>query len=58
MTYFINGVFNPDTNAKLKVEGPLTLAKAIEIAKIYEDVLNNNTNLIDKSETLTPPGYS
>ena len=58
IAYFINGLFNPETKAKLKVEGPLSLDKAIEIAEFYEKVLNKNTNLINKSEYLTPPGYS
>ena len=58
IAYFIHGIFNPDTKAKLKVEGPLSLVKAIEIAQIYEDVLNNNTSMINKTEFLTPPGYS
>ena len=38
--------------AKLKVEGPKTLNK------IYEDMLNNNTSLINQTEFVTPPGYS
>ena len=36
--------------AKLKVEGPKLLYKAIEISQIYEDMLNKNTNLINKTE--------
>ena len=44
--------------AKLKVEGPKTLHKAIEIGQIYEDMLNNNANLMNQTEFLTPPGYS
>ena len=43
VAYFIHGIYNGDTKAKLKFEGPTTLAKAIEIAQIYEDVLNNNS---------------
>ena len=56
--YFINGLFNPETNAKLRIEGPTTLAKAIYIAQIYEELLNSNTSLINKIEYLTPQGYS
>ena len=56
--YFINGLYNQVTGAKLRIEGPRTLAKAIDIAQIYEDLLNNNTNMINKTEYLTPPGYS
>ena len=44
--------------AKLRVEGPKTLNKAIEVGQIYEDMLNNNTNLMNQSEFVTPPGYS
>ena len=39
--------------AKLKVEGPKTLNKAIEIGQTYEDMLNNNTNLINQTEYKT-----
>ena len=49
IAYFINGLFNPDTKAKLKVEGTFTLVKAIEIAQIYEEVLDQNNNLINKT---------
>ena len=58
IVYFINGLVNGDKKAKLKVEGPKTLDKAIDIEQIYEDMLNNNTNLINKTEYMTPPGYS
>ena len=44
--------------AKLKVEGPKTLHKAIEVGQIYEDMSNNNINLINQTEFVTPPGYS
>ena len=56
--YFINALYNQETGAKLRIEGPRTLAKAIYIAQIYEDLLNNNTKMIMKTECLTPPGYS
>ena len=58
IVYFINGLKNGDKKAKLRVEGPKTLHKAIEIGKIYEDMLSYNTNLINQTEFLTPPGYS
>ena len=45
VNYFINGLYNPETSAKLRIEGPITLAKAIDIAQIYEELLNSNTNL-------------
>ena len=44
--------------AKLKVEGPKTLNKAKEVGLIYEDMLNNNTSLINQTEFVTTPGYS
>ena len=57
--YFISGLRNQETDAKLRIaEGPRTLTIAIDIAQIYEDLLNNNTNMINKTENLTPPGYS
>ena len=49
---------NAEMKAKLKVEGHKTVNKAIEIGQIYEDMLNNNTNLINRTEYMTPPGYS
>ena len=58
IVYFINGLTNGDMKAKLRVEGPKTRHKAIETGKIYEDILNNNTSLINQTEFLTPPGYS
>ena len=42
----------------MRIEGPLTLVKAIEIAQIYEDVLNSNTNIVNQTDFATPPGYS
>ena len=56
--YYINGLYNQGTSAKLRIEGPITLAKAIDIAQIYEELLNSNTNLINKTEYLTPQWYS
>ena len=56
--YFIKGLYNRETCAKLRIEGPRTLTKATDIAQIYEDLLNNNTSMITKAEYLTPPGYS
>ena len=58
IVYFINGLLNGDMKARMKVDGPKTLKKAIEVGQIYEDMLNNNTNLINQSEFVTPPGYS
>ena len=58
IVYFINELTNGDIKAKLKVEGPKTLHKGIEVGQIYEDMLNNNTNLVNQTEFLTPPGYS
>ena len=58
IVYFINGLTNGDMKAKLKVEGPKTLHKAIEVGQIYEDMLNNNKNLVNQTEFATPPGYT
>ena len=58
INYFINGLYNPETSVKLRIEGPTTLAKAIDIAQIYEELLNSNTSLINKTEYVTPQGYS
>ena len=41
--YFINGLYNTETSAKLRNEGPITLSKAIDIAQIYEELLNSKT---------------
>ena len=51
--YFINGLYNPETSAKLRIESPITLAKAIDIAQIYEELLNSNTSIINKTEYST-----
>ena len=58
IVYFINRLVNGDMKAKLKVEGPKTLNKAIDIGLIYENMLNHNTNLINRTEYMTPPWYS
>ena len=58
IVYFINGLTKGDMKAKFKVKGPKTLHKAIEIGKIYEDMLNNNNNVMNNTEFVTPPGYS
>ena len=58
VAYFIHGIYNGDTKAKLKFEGPTTLAKAIEIAQIYEDVLNSNSNIVTQTDFTTPPTFS
>ena len=58
IAYFIHWIFITETKSKLKAEGPLTLVKALEKAQFYEDVLNNNTIIVNQTEFLTPPGYS
>ena len=58
VAYFIHGIYSSDTKAKLKCEGPTTLAKAIEIAQIYEDALNNNSNIVNNTDFTTPPTFS
>ena len=56
--YFKGGLHNQETIAKLRIEGPKTLTKAIYFKQIYEDLFNKNTNMIKKTVYLTPPGYS
>ena len=58
VAYFIHGIYSGDTKAKLKFEGPTTLAKAIEIAQIYEDLLNNNSNIVNNTDFTTPSAFS
>ena len=58
VTYFIHGIYNSDTKAKLKFEGPTWLVKAMEIAQIYEDVLNNNSSIVKNTDFTTPPTFS
>ena len=57
VAYFIHGIYSGDTKAKLKFEGPTTLAKEIEIAQIYEDVLNNNSNIVNQTDFTTPSKF-
>ena len=45
-------------SAKLRIEGPLTLSKAIYVAQIYAELHNSNTNLININKYMTPPGNS
>ena len=56
--YCTSGLYNQETSAKLRIKGSKTLTKAMDISQIYEDLLKNNTNMINKTEYLTPPGYS
>ena len=56
--YFVGGLQSPETSAKVKLEKPKSIVKAIDIAEIYEDLLNNNTSIMTKAEYLTPQSYS
>ena len=56
--YFVGGLQSPETSAKVKLEKPKSIVKAIDIAEIYEDLINNNTSIITKCEYLTPQSYS
>ena len=56
--FFIHGIYNSDTKAKLKFEGPTSLVKAMELAQIYEDVLINNSSIVNNTEFTTPPRFS
>ena len=56
--YFTAGLNNPETNARIRIEKPKTLAKAVDIAEIYEEMLRKNTSLISKIEYQTPPTYT
>ena len=56
--YFVGGLQSPETSAKAKLEKPKSIVKAIDIAEIYEDLINNNTSMMTKGEYLTPQSYS
>ena len=56
--YFVGGLQSPETSAKVKLEKPKSILKAIDIAEIDEDLINNNTSMMTKGEYLTPQSYS
>jgi hypothetical protein len=56
--YFVGGLQSPETSTKVKLEKPRTMAKALDIAEIYENMLNNNTSTLTKAEYATPQTYS
>ena len=56
--YFVGGLQSPETSAKVKLEKPKSIVKDIDTAKIYEDLINNNTSMMTKGEYLTPQSYS
>ena len=37
--YFIGGLQSPETSARVKVEKPKSITKAIDVAEIYENML-------------------
>ena len=56
--YFIGGLQSPETSARVKVEKPKSITKAIDVAEIYENMLNNNTSMLTTTEYTTPSTYS
>ena len=56
--YIIGGLQSPETSAKVKLEKPKSMVKAIDIAEIYEDLIINNTSMVTKGEYLSPQSYS
>ena len=56
--YFIGGLQSPETSARVKVEKPKSITKAIDVAEIYENMLNNNTSMLTQGEYTTPSTYS
>ena len=52
------GLNNPEISARIRIEKPKTLTKAVDIAKIYEKMLQKNTNITSKIEYQTPPTYT
>ena len=56
--YFIGGLQSPETSPRVKVEKPKSITKAIDVAEIYENMLNNNTSMLTKTEYTTPSTYS
>ena len=56
--YFVGGLQSPKTSARVKLEKPKSITKAIYIAEIYENMLNNNTSMLTKTEYTTPSTFS
>ena len=56
--YFVGELQSPETSAKVKLEKPKSIVKAIDIAEIYEDLINKNTSMMTNGEFLTPQSYS
>ena len=48
--YFIGGLQSLETSARVKVEKPKSITKAIDIAEIYENMLNDNTSMLTQGE--------
>ena len=56
--YFIGGLQSPETSARVKIEKPKSITKAIDVAEIYENMLNDNTSMLTQGEYTTPSTYS
>ena len=52
--YFIGGLQSPETSARVKVEKPKSITKAIDVAEIYEKMLNNNTSMLTNADFTIP----
>ena len=56
--YFTAGLNNPEISSRIRIEKPKTLAKAEDIAEIYEEMLRKNRSLISIIEYQTAPTYT
>ena len=56
--YFTAGLNNQETSARIRIEKPKTITKAVDIAEIYEEMIRKNTSLISKTEYQTTPTYT
>ena len=56
--YFVGSLQSTETSARVKLEKPKSITRAIDVAEIYENMLNNNTSMLTKTEYTTPSTYS
>ena len=56
--YFIGGLQSSEKSARVKLEKTKSINKAIDVAEIYENMLNNNTSMLTKTEYTTPSANS
>ena len=52
------GLNNPEKSARIRIDKPKTLTKAVYIAYIYVEMIRKNTSLINKTEYQTAPTYT